>query len=883
MSKLVLIDGNSIANRAFYALPLLVNKQGIYTNSVYGFTQILLRILEDIKPDYILVAFDAGKTTFRHKDYKEYKGKRLKTPNELSCQFPLIKELLDTLEIKHFELANYEADDIIGTVAKFADERNIDTIIYTGDKDLLQLVTDNVKIYITIKGISEVEVFDLKKLEEVYNLLPNQIIDLKGLMGDASDNIPGVPGVGVKTALKLLHQYHSVEEILDNIDELKGEKLKENLENNRDKAILSKQLATIYKSVPMKFSIEDYRLEELNKENMAKFFTRLGFQTLKERLGLDNLSQEENEDIEEIDIKVYPELNIEEWEEKFQNKTIIALHVEVNNKKLHNKDVLGIVLSDGKEQLYISLDQTRAWKSFIEWLEDENAPKRVFDGKKDEMTLFWENINLRGVVSDVLLSNYLLNPSEGDNELSEIAESNGYCGLQTDEFIYGKGAKWKIPEEEILIKYLARKANAIYNIVPILEKKLLENNLTELLNNIELPLSKVLADMEKSGFLIDIDRLKKMSVEITQRLDDLTKKIYDLAGTEFNINSPKQLSEILFDKLQLPVIKKTKTGYSTDVDVLEKLSPYHSIIEEILNYRQLGKLQSTYIEGLLKMINPLTGKIHTSFNQAVTTTGRLSSTEPNLQNIPIRLEEGRKIRQVFIPAEPDWKILSADYSQIELRVLAHIAGDKNLIEAFNNDKDIHTKTAMDIFSIKEEEVTSAMRRQAKMVNFGIAYGISDYGLSQNLNISRKEAAAFIERYFAIYSSVKIYMEEIVVEAKKNGYVSTLLNRRRYLPEINSPNYNIRSFAERTAINTPIQGSAADIIKIAMVRIYNKIKEKNLKSTLKLQVHDELIFEVTPDEIEIMKILVKETMEGALNLKVPLKVDINIGRTWFEAK
>ncbi len=883
MSKLVLIDGNSIANRAFYALPLLVNKQGVYTNSVYGFTQMILKIIKDIKPDYILVAFDEGKITFRHRDYKEYKGKRLKTPYELSEQFPLIKELLDTLSIKHFELEDYEADDIIGTVANYADKRGIDTIIYTGDKDLLQLVSDNVSVYLTRKGISEVEAYGPKEIKEKYNLFPKQIIDLKGLMGDASDNIPGVLGVGEKTALKLLHQFNSVEELMDNIDKVVGEKLKDKLTDNKEKAILSKQLATIYSSVPMELNLDNYKLDEPNNEKICQLFTKLEFHSLIERMGIEDINQDEGINDFELNVQIYPDVDIDEWQKKFNSRKNLALHIEIDNKKIHCKDILGLAISDGREQLFVSFEQLKEWDWLIQWIENQEAPKLVFDGKKAEIALYWNGIFLKGVVSDLLLSNYLLNPSDGGIELSEIAKNSGYNGLQSDENIYGKGAKWKVPETPILIKLLGMKANAIYAILPYIEKKLSENNLTELLYDIELPLSKVLADMEKEGILIDIKRLKQMSVDITQILDGLKNKIYKSADTEFNINSPKQLGVVLFDKLQLPVIKKTKTGYSTDADVLEKLEPYHSIIGEILHYRQLGKLQSTYIEGLLKMVDPVTHKIHTSFNQAITATGRLSSTEPNLQNIPIRLHEGRKIRQVFIPTEKEWEILSADYSQIELRVLAHIANDKNLIQAFNNDKDIHTKTAMDIFSVKEEDVTQAMRRHAKAVNFGIVYGISDYGLSQNLNISRKEAAEFIEKYFTIYSSVKVYTKDIVVKARENGYVSTLLNRRRYLPDINSSNYNIRSFAERTAINTPIQGTAADIIKIAMVRVHSKIKEKNLNSILKLQVHDELIFEVPPDEIDLMKSLVKETMEGALELKIPLKVDINLGKTWYEAK
>lgn len=883
MKKLVLVDGNSIANRAFYALPLLTNKKGLYTNSVYGFTQIILKIIKDIKPDYILVAFDAGKVTFRHTEYKEYKGKRLTTPRELSGQFPMIKELLDTFLIRHFELEGYEADDIIGTVAKLADEKKISTIIYTGDKDMLQLATSNVSIYLTRKGITEVEAYGPEEIKAKYNLSPDQIVDLKGLMGDASDNIPGVPGVGEKTALKLLHQFGSVEKILDNIEEIASDKLKEKISENNEQALMSKQLATIFKNVPMELNIDKYQVKEADNEEIYQLLNKYEFHSLIERLGIENISLDEEINTLNLEIQTYEETDLNNWQKKFINKECLALHIETNFERTHDYNILGISLSDGIEQIYITLEQAGKWIEFKNWLESDDAPKIVYDSKRVEITLYKHALNLKGVVSDLLLSNYLLNPSDGGNNLFEISRNYDYRILQADENIYGKGVKRKVPDKQVLIKHIGLKANAIFVLSPKLDERLRENNLINLLFNIELPLAKILAEMEKSGVMIDIMRLEQMGREISHKLDELKESIFKIAGTEFNLNSPKQLGEILFDKLQLPVIKKIKTGYSTDVDVLEKLEPYHYIIGEILNYRQLGKLQSTYIEGLLKMVDPITHRIHTSFNQAVTATGRLSSTEPNLQNIPIKLEEGRRIRQVFIPSEPDWLILSADYSQIELRVLAHISDDKNLIQAFNNDMDIHTKTAIDIFSVKEEEVTSLMRRQAKTVNFGIVYGISDYGLSQNLNISRKEAAEFIEKYFRVFSGVKEYMKEIVTEARKKGYVNTLLNRRRYLPDINSSNYNIRSFAERTAINTPIQGTAADIIKIAMIKISEQIKGLNLHSELKLQVHDELIFEIHPDEIDTMKILVKETMENALELKIPLKVDVSLGKTWYEAK
>lgn len=886
MGKLVLIDGNSIASRAFYALPLLTNKKGQYTNAAYGFTQMVIKILDDIKPEYMLVAFDAGKINFRHEDYAEYKGKREKTPSELSGQYPLIKNVLDAFDIKYFELVGYEADDIIGTIAKMSEENDIETIIYSGDKDMLQLASENVLIYLTRKGITEVEAYGPKEIMDKYELTPTQIIDLKGLMGDSSDNIPGVPGVGEKTALKLLREFKTIEAVLENIENIKGNKLKENLANNKEQAILSKQLATIFKQVPMELSLESLKYNVYDPKKLYEEFSNLEFNTLIERLKIDQtateISNEFNDDIKEINITLYDKENIQSWNKLLQSGLPLALFLESDIAD-HQYKIHGLSISNGTEQIFITEKQLKEWTELVEWLKTPTSPKYVYDSKKTELALYWNDFALSGVTFDLMLGAYILNPSDGVIELSDIATVNGLDGPKSDNTVYGKGAKRTIPNNYTLAEHLCRKSNAIYNLTPMIEEHLKKGNLIELLEKIELPLSEVLSLIEKTGVSIDKERLIKMGEELNDRLGELTREIHHLAGEKFNINSPKQLGDILFNKLQLPIIKKTKTGSSTSADVLEKLEQHHPIISHILLYRQLGKLHSTYIEGLLKVINPKTNKIHTSFNQAITATGRLSSTEPNLQNIPIRLEEGRKIRAAFIPSEADWKILAADYSQIELRVLAHIANDSKLIEAFEQDMDIHTKTAMDVFGVAEAEVTSLMRRQAKAVNFGIVYGISDYGLSQNLNISRKEAAQFIETYFSIYTGVKEYMKEIVKTAKQDGYVSTLLNRRRYLPDINHPNFNIRSFAERTAMNTPIQGTAADIIKIAMVNIARIIKEENLKSRLLLQVHDELIFEVPHDELEQMKIIVKETMEGAIELVVPLKIDINIGDTWYEAK
>ncbi|GGE17524.1 DNA polymerase [Marinithermofilum abyssi] len=880
MDKLVLIDGNSIAFRAFYALPLLTNSAGTYTNAVYGFTMMLMKVLEEERPTHMLVAFDAGKTTFRHKDYQEYKGKREKTPDELSEQIPLIKEVLDAFGIHHFELEGYEADDIIGTLAREADQKGIPVTIVSGDKDLLQLVTDGVQVLLTRKGVTETEKYDVQGVKDRYGLEPKQVIDLKGLMGDTSDNIPGIPGVGEKTALKLLHQFGTVENVLDHLADLPGKKLKERVAEHQEQARVSKELATIYCEVPMEISIQDISYTPFDPERVAPLFKRLEFKTLLEKVQADG--PEAPEELEAIRYHIVTAEDQDEWEPLLK-QDCLALFVELTEENYHKAEVIGMALSDGKEYLYIPLETAMQWESLQKWLADERQEKIVYDVKRTRVALKRRGLEFKGYVFDLLLASYLTNPSESGHELADIVERKLDGSLPADEKVYGKGAKRRQLEGEELAEHLARKTSAMIRLYPVLEEELKEAELDELFYDLELPVADVLARMEWHGVKVDRERLKALGEELQQQLDELTDKIYDLAGTEFNINSPKQLGEILFDKLGLPVLKKTKTGYSTSADVLERLAPQHEIVEQILHYRQVGKLISTYVEGLLKEIYPETGKIHTRFNQTITATGRLSSTDPNLQNIPIRLEEGRRIRQVFVPSEKGWYILAADYSQIELRVLAHLSKDENLMAAFRKDMDIHTKTAMDVFGVSEDEVTPLMRRQAKAVNFGIVYGISDYGLSQNLNIPRKEAAAFIERYFESYPGVKRYMDETVQQAKKQGYVTTMLNRRRYLPDINSRNFNRRSFAERTAMNTPIQGTAADIIKKAMVRMDEVLREEGLKARMLLQVHDELIFEAPEEELATLSRLVQQVMEEPVELSVPLKVDVNTGETWYEAK
>ncbi|PRO64311.1 DNA polymerase I [Alkalicoccus urumqiensis] len=874
-NKLVLIDGNSIAYRAFFALPLLNNDKGVYTNAVYGFTTMLLKVLEEEKPTHMMVAFDAGKTTFRHDTYSSYKGTREKTPPELAEQLPVMRELLDAFSIPYEEIENYEADDIIGTLSRHASDAGWETTIFTGDKDLLQLVDKHTTVTLTKKGITNVEAYDPDALHERYGLRPDQIVDMKGLMGDSSDNIPGVPGIGEKTALKLLAAYDTVEGVYEHIDEISGKKMKQNLSENEEQARMSRKLAEIYRTAPVQTELAALAWEQGDPKTIKAFFEEMGFQSLLGRI--PGLEEEKPEELADIDVKKAEELRPEMLTEG------TALVVESLEENYHHAVMIGVALANENGTWVLDPSACTESDLFREWAENEERTKWVFDAKRAVVTLGWEDVFLSGITFDVQMASYLLDPGASSHDIAAITSRRSGMQVQVDEQVYGKGKKQAVPPEEELVQHLGRKAAAARELKPILEKELKQNEQLALLTDLEMPLSVILGRMERHGVAVDEKELHRIGESLTERLAEMEKTIYSLAGTEFNINSPKQLGEILFEKLGLPVLKKTKTGYSTSADVLEKLEPEHEIISSILTYRQLGKLNSTYIEGLLKSVHSKTGRIHTRFNQALTQTGRLSSTDPNLQNIPIRLEEGRKIRKAFIPTSSGEVILAADYSQIELRVLAHMAQDTSLIEAFNQGMDIHTKTAADVFGVSPEDVDSNMRRTAKAVNFGIVYGISDYGLSQSLGITRKEAAAFIETYLKNYPGVQDYMESSKAFARENGYVTTMMNRRRYLPEITSKNFNQRSFAERTAMNTPIQGTAADIIKQAMVDMSRALDESGLSGTMLLQVHDELIFETPEKEAEKLSRLVAETMEKTVSLDVPLKVDVSYGSTWYDAK
>ncbi|MFZ5945409.1 MAG: DNA polymerase I [Bacillota bacterium] len=861
--KFIVIDGNSLANRAFYAIPLLSNSKGIITNAAYGFTNMLMRIITDEKPDYIAVAFDKGRVVFRHADFAEYKAQRKGMPDELRPQMGLIKDILKALNIAIFELEGYEADDLIGTMVKWAEGENIETLIVTGDRDALQLVSDKTRVLITRKGITELEIFDIQGIKDKYNLTPQQIIDLKGLMGDASDNIPGVPGVGEKTALKLLHDYGSVENILASLADFKGKKLGDKLEENSEQAILSKKLATIYCCVELELNKEGLRTVSPDYEVLIPLYEELEFKNL-----LKNLPEQAKASLEQIYFKGEVVENPQDLKTILNKKEVnlltILLDYDTPDANRGKVTRIGLLLQD-KGYLVECNNNFKQYALVLKpFLEDNTVNKITYDAKVAYIFFGREKVNIKSLVDDVLLGGYLLNPSQNDLSLSTLIHD--YLQRDTPE---------NQPERSFGL------LEGIYQLRDIINGKLLETGMMKLYREVEFPLSQTLAAMELQGVKLDKEQLLIMGKDLELRIDDLTEKIYNMAGEEFNINSPKQLGVILFEKLGLSAIKKTKTGYSTNAEVLEFLAEEHEIVKEILNYRQLVKLKSTYVDGLLNLINPKTQKVHTSFNQTITATGRLSSTEPNLQNIPIRLEEGRRIRKAFIPSKDNYILFTADYSQIELRILAHIAQDKVLIEAFNEGQDIHTRTASEVFGVPMDLVSKEMRRHAKAVNFGIVYGLSDFGLSRDLGITRKEAKKYIDNYFARYAGVKRWIDQIIAEAREKGYVTTLLGRRRYLNDILSKNFNLRSFAERTAMNTPIQGSAADIIKIAMVKIQEQMVKSKFSARMILQVHDELVFEVPPQEISRLIPLVKSEMEEAYSLDVPLKVDMQVGFNWYD--
>ncbi len=876
-NKLLLIDGSSVAFRAFFALYNQIdrfkNHSGLHTNAIYGFHLMLDHMMKRVQPTHVLVAFDAGKTTFRTELFADYKAGRAKTPDEFREQFPYIRDMLGALGIAFYELEHYEADDIIGTLDKMAERTEIpfDVTIVSGDKDLIQLTDANTVVEISKKGVAEFEEFTPAYLMDKMGLTPEQFIDLKALMGDKSDNIPGVTKIGEKTGLKLLHEYGSLEGIYEHIDSFKPSKMKENLLHDKEQAFLSKTLATINTSAPITIGLEDIVYQGPDLDRLSQFYDEMDFVQLKNALA----SQLPQEPVAEIAYQEVTDIRAD----MFSDDTVF--YFEALRDNYHREELIGFAWGN-QDQIYASADisllTTKLFKRVLE------QPIATYDFKRSKVLLSHLGLDLPAASYDARLANYLLSTVE-DNEMATLARLYTTISLDTDEVVYGKGVKRAVPDKAVLLGHLARKVQVLLDSRPVMLDKLAEHEQADLYTDIELPLANVLAKMEIEGIAVNQDSLQEMAEQNKVVIEELTQEIYEMAGEVFNINSPKQLGVILFEKMQLPLhlTKKTKTGYSTAVDVLERLAPIAPIVAKILDYRQITKLQSTYVIGLQDYIMA-DGRIHTRYLQDLTQTGRLSSVDPNLQNIPIRLEQGRLIRKAFTPSHDDAVLLSSDYSQIELRVLAHISGDEHLIAAFKEGADIHTSTAMRVFGIeKPEDVTANDRRNAKAVNFGIVYGISDFGLSNNLGIPRKQAKAYIDTYFERYPGIKAYMERVVREAKDKGYVETLFKRRRQLPDINSRQFNLRSFAERTAINSPIQGSAADILKIAMINLDQALVAGGFETKMLLQVHDEIVLEVPSHELAAVKELVKETMESAVNLAVPLRVDESAGKSWYEAK
>lgn len=873
----LIIDGNSLAHRAFHAIPHLCTSDGTVTNAVYGFTNMLFKVMQKLEPGYIAVTFDKGKITFRHESYADYKATRKATPPDLRPQFPLLKEVLSRMRINILELENYEADDIIGTLTSLVEASNLETVVLTSDRDVLQLVSPRVRVLLTKKGITEMEEYDEGRVWERYGVSPTQITDIKGLMGDTSDNIPGVPGIGKKTAVKLIQEHGTLENVISNVEKLPT-RWRNKLIEHRDQALLSKSLATIDRHVPLDIQIEEFKWVGPDYPGLLEIFSRLEFKTL-----IHNILQKANGSNfnglflpsapKQVELGTYiaQYQKVSAPEELLQIRKAAANSGSVMLELVGNHETgisYAALTVTGVGAVYILpvTEQVHALDTILDICADPQIKIVCADGKELLWLLHRHNRTLQGLDFDILLADYLLNPSLSQNTITDLALQHLQLVLPTT----GEAAA-------------AARVDVLWRLQQLLHQKLVDTDMDRLYYDVELPLVTVLADMEMEGVAVDPQILRSMAEETGQQIDSLVQEIYQLAGEKFNLNSPKQLGDILFNKMGLPVLKKTKTGFSTDASVLEELASSHVIVDKILAYRQLAKLKSTYIDALFGLINPTSGKIHTTFHQNVTATGRLSSSNPNLQNIPIRLEEGRRIRRVFVPHQPGNLILAADYSQIELRILAHLSGDPNLVSAFKQEQDIHTRTASEVFGVPREQVTPEMRSRAKAVNFGIIYGISDFGLARDLKVSRAEASKYIRSYFERYSGVKEFIDRKIAEAREKGYTTTILNRRRYLPDLLSRNRATRAFGERTAINTPIQGSAADIIKLAMVKIYHELKSRHLATKMILQVHDELIFDTPAVELTVVKELVKEYMENALQLNVPLVVDLKIGPNWYDVR
>ncbi len=883
--KFVIIDGNSLLYRAFYALPLLQNRRGEHTNAVYGFTTMLLKLIEEEKPGYIAVAFDPPTPTFRSRIDESYKAQREKAPPELGEQILRTRQILETMGIPVFEVEDFEADDVIGTLADHFTNRGHEVTVVSGDGDLLQMIGEKITVMLTKKGITRMERYDCERLKEEYGLEPHQVIDYKALKGDASDNIPGVPGIGEKTARNLIEEYETLENIYNNIDSLK-KRIATNLKDYRDQLYTGRELVTLRRDVPLEIDWEECRYREPDYESLLTLFNELEFKSLVNRLKSLVSNNGAESGLNEAGIKGEQVENLKHLKTILEGiepgGTLALLFESKPGRPCWKQPVRALALAVDKGKSYylepaaFGSQEKEIFESLAA-CQERNIKFLVHNLKQYYHLFAGRDLNTPECIFDTELAAYLSDPARGGYDLPTLLQY--YLGIDSP----GNNGKKEDYEFERRGPELAARTEALFSLRDSLQEELQEQELVPLLKELEMPLAAVLCRMERRGIAIDTVYLRDLSKEICSCLEELEQKIYNLAGEEFNLNSPQQLSRILFDKLQLPEIRKTKTGRSTDARVLEELAFQHEIAALLLHYRQLSKLEGTYLSGLIELVDEKEGKLYTNFNQTVTATGRLSSSDPNLQNIPVRLEEGRRIRKAFIPSGEDEILFAADYSQVELRILAHLSRDPILIEAFETGQDIHRRTAAEVNNITLEEVTPVMREKAKAVNFGIIYGSSDYGLAQNLKIPRSEAKAYIDSYFERYQGVKKYMEEIVKQAREQGYVTTLFNRRRYLPEIRSSNHNQRSFAERMALNTPIQGSAADIIKLAMLKIDRIIKEGGFNTAMLLQIHDELLFEIKEDELSFFAPMAQREMEQAYTLSVPLKVDLKWGYSWEELK
>ncbi|MEG0387287.1 MAG: DNA polymerase I [Niameybacter sp.] len=872
--KILLFDGLSIANRAFYGIPLLTNKEGHYTNAVYGFINIMLSIIEKEKPDLVGIAFDVSAPTFRHIQCEDYKGTRKGMPQELREQIPLLKTVLQAMNIHMMEKAGFEADDLLGTLAKAGERDGYRMVVVSGDRDLLQITSETIELKIpkTKQQGTEIESYYAKDVEAKYEVTPEAFIDVKGLMGDASDNIKGVPGIGEKTAIKLVKTYGSIENLYEHIEEITQKKLKENLVTYKDQALESKMLATIVCDVELEYTWDEFSLDLALSEEAEELFKNLEFKKLITKLPRASASKP----VEQVEVHVLSGLEV----------AASAGECAITYAYEEGQLDLGLAFDGKVGCLSFDLEDPNQVTTLKAFFEQEQGLKVIHDSKQLRHILCPYHIEIKGQVFDTFIAAYLIEPTNETYEISEIADR--FLGMQnvvSTESLLGKGKSmkaWLSLETEERTRFLTERAHVLQAAYPVLKKEIDDNEMQELFYGIEMPLVKVLFDMEVEGVKVDVEKLKAYGKELDALIETVAEKVYQAAGETFNINSPKQLGAILFEKMDIPAVKKTKTGYSTAAEVLEKLKDGYPIVEDILAYRQYTKLKSTYVEGLLAVMTKAQ-KIHSSFNQTITATGRISSTEPNLQNIPIKLEMGKRIRELFIPSSDEYIFLDADYSQIELRVLASLAGDEKLIHAFNEGIDIHTLTASEVFHVPFEEVSPLERSNAKAVNFGIVYGMGAFSLSEDLKITQKEAAAYIEGYFEKYPKIKDYLDSCVSYARDHGYVKTIFNRKREIPEINSKNFNLREFGKRKAMNTPIQGAAADIIKLAMVDVHQALQEEGLHSKVVLTVHDELLLEVyKPEQAQVAKLL-KEKMEQAVDLKVTLSVDVHSGENWLAAK